>query len=132
MIRYIEAHSLSDILSYNTSFRRYFLTEAICSKDIMEALFNKMAISNANDVPFIFPNVDISNTIFNNCETWMIAHFLKFMIAKDSRGVLYNLIVYKNQKRLISLGIDLKSYFESSLVMYKIMDFPEYHSDDTQ
>ena len=60
----------------------------------MEALFNKMAI-NLDQVPFLFPNVgDSSNTIFETCDPWMIAPFIKIMIAKDSRGLLYNEKIY--------------------------------------
>lgn len=56
----------------------------------MEALFNKIEL-NLDQVPFLFPKSDVSsNTPFNNCDTWMIAPFIKVMIAKDSRGLLYN------------------------------------------
>ena len=90
----------------------------------MEALFNKIEL-NLDQVPFLFPKADLSsNTPFDSCEPWMIAPFITIMIARDSRGLLYNSIIYKNKERLISLGIDLKSYFESSLVLHKIMDFP--------
>ena len=106
------------------------MTEALTHKDIMEALFEKMAITHLDELPFLFP-FD-SETLFDKIETWMIPHFLKFMIAKDSRGVFYNQIIYKNKKRLISLGIDLKSYFESSLFKHKITDFPDYHCDETE
>ena len=84
----------------------------------MEALFNKMTI-NLDQVPYLFPKYEDSlNTVFDTCEPWMIAHFIKIMIARDSRGILYNSIIYKNKERLISLGIDLKSYFESPLVLH--------------
>ena len=109
---------------------RYFLTEALTHKDIMEALFEKMAITHLDELPFLFP-FD-SESLFDKIETWMIPHFLKFMIAKDSRGVFYNEIIYKNKKRLISLGIDLKSYFESALFRHQITDFPDYHCDQTE
>ena len=109
---------------------RYFLTEALTHKDIMEALLEKMAITHLDELPFLFP-FD-SESLFDKIETWMIPHFIKFMIAKDSRGVFYNQIIYKNKKKLISLGIDLKSYFESPLFRHKITDFPDYHCDETE
>ena len=57
----------------------------------MEALFNKMAI-NLDQVPYLFPKYEDSpNTVFDTCEPWTIAHFIKIMIARDSRrGLLYN------------------------------------------
>ena len=74
---------------------------------------------NLDQVPYLFPKTGNSpNTVFDTCEPWMIAHFIKIMIARDSRGLLYNSIIYKNKERLISLGIDLKSYFESPLVLH--------------
>ena len=74
---------------------------------------------NLDQVPYLFPKYEDSpNTVFDTCEPWMISHFIKIMIARDSRGLLYNSIIYKNKERLISLGIDLKSYFESPLVLY--------------
>jgi hypothetical protein len=106
------------------------LTEALNHKDIMEALFDKMAITHLDELPFLFP-FD-SETLFDNIDTWMIPNFLKFMIAKDLRGVFYNEIIYKNKKRLISLGIDLKIYFESPLFRHLITDFPDYHCDETE
>ena len=57
------------------------------------------------------------------------------MISKDARGFFYNQIIYKNKKRLISLGINLKSYFESPLFSHQITqntDFPDYHCDETE
>ena len=76
-------------------------------------------------MPFLFPKADVSsNTLFDYCEPWMIPKFVKIMIAKDNRGLLYNDIIYKNRERLISLGTDLKSYFESPLFLHYIMDFP--------
>ena len=100
------------------------MTGAIKHKDIMEALFNKISV-NLDLVPFLFPKADLSsNTPFDTCEPWMITPFIKLMLAKDSRGLLYNSIIYKNKERLISLGIDLKSYFDSPLVLHKIIDFP--------
>ena len=84
----------------------------------MEALFNKMTI-NLDQVPYLFPKAENSpNTPFDTCEPWMITPFIKLMLAKDSRGLLYNSIIYKNKERLISLGIDLKSYFDSPLVLH--------------
>ena len=118
IINYINENSLSHILSYSILCRNDFLTQAIKHKDIMEALFNKMSV-NLDLVPFLFPRYeDSSNTPFDTCEPWMITPFIKLMLAKDSRGLLYNSIIYKNKERLISLGIDLKSYFESPLVLH--------------
>ena len=56
----------------------------------MEALFHKMAI-NLDQIPFLFPKAENSlNSSFDTCEPWMIAPFIKIMIAQDSRGLLYN------------------------------------------
>lgn len=44
VIRYINDNFLTDILSYNTSNKKHFLTEAIGNKDIMEAFFKKLAL----------------------------------------------------------------------------------------
>ena len=53
----------------------------------------------------------------------MIPHFIQIMISNDSRGLLYNDLMYENKEKLIDLGIDLKSYFESPLVLHKIINF---------
>ena len=60
----------------------------------MEALFNKMTI-NLDLVPLLFPKAEFtSKTLFDTCEPWMIAPFVKIMIEKDSKGLLYNEIMY--------------------------------------
>lgn len=90
IIRYIEKNSLSDILSYKTYYRRYFLNDAIGSKDIMEALLKKLDVANSNEIPFLFPYFEQSASLFDNCEAWIIDRFLKLMLSTDSRGILYN------------------------------------------
>ena len=45
VIKYINDNSLSHILSYSILCRNDFLSQVIKSKDIMEALFNKITIN---------------------------------------------------------------------------------------
>ena len=56
----------------------------------MVALLKKMGLATPDEVPFLFPNINSLVSLLNKCDVWMIDHFLKFMIVKDSRGILYN------------------------------------------
>ena len=53
------------------------------------------------------------------------------MIQTDQKGLMYSSMIDRHIQKLFSTGIDLKRYFESSLVNYKIqsLSFQEYHTD---
>ena len=57
VIHFIESNTISEIFSYNVFDRKYFLTEAINKKEVMEALFQKLSLTPNTESPFLFPGV---------------------------------------------------------------------------
>lgn len=136
MAKFINENPISEVLSYNVINRRHFLTEAFKHKDLLQALLSRLEMLPKNEIPYLFPGEGYDckgQTVFDQAVKKrmisVVGKFLNLMVLSDVKGLLYSHIIERNVPALVKMGIDLKSYFSSEMVLYEIENptYPQYH-----
>ena len=89
---------------------------------LLGAILGRLERLSSEDIPFLFPKNEKGSTVFDDIvedsKVQIASRFLSLMIAADSKGLLYGNLVRKNLQKLMSIGVDLKIYYESEMMYY--------------
>lgn len=120
--------SIKDVFSYNIINRKHFLNEACENFEIVESLLKKLQIMEAEKIPFLFAGKGFNAkgrnaftiTIERLKESMIIKSYIYIMTLTDPKGLLYQKYVDNNLAMLLKNRIDIKSYFQSSMPLYRV------------
>lgn len=123
MIQHIESSPLSEILSFNITYRSHILKSVSTysdSKKIFDILEKKFSISSLDEIPYLTPDLSFQQSaskltpldiVLEHAHSGLVNAFLSSIVSKDLTGHLYSEICDKNVVKMAQLRIDLKPYF---------------------